>query len=314
MIFSLVIYKSIDKELQRIQHFQQSRQERLESFHFPPQGTPIPRFDPKEISDSRDRLIINLILINLGILVLSGIAGYFLAGRTLKPIKIMLDEQNRFITDASHELKTPLTALRTEIEVYFLNKNRVLKDADSIIKSNLEEAINLQRLSESLIRLTKFENTNKTLLTQLSLLSTIEDALKKVIPFAKKKNIVVDNKVGEEKIWGEKQSLTELFVILIDNAIKYSPEKTKIIIDSIRADNHVSIKIKDQGIGIGEKEIPHIFDRFFRADKSRTRNEASGHGLGLSIAKKIVEAHKGIISVESKVGKGAIFSVQLPIS
>jgi signal transduction histidine kinase len=104
-----------------------------------------------------------------------------------------------------------------------------------------------------------------------------------------------------------------LFTILLDNAIKYSPANTTITLISKKRDNGIIIEVSDQGIGIEEKDISRIFERFYRADKSRTKTDVSGYGLGLSIAKQIVEDHNGIILVKSTVGRGTTFFVSLPL-
>lgn len=145
-----------------------------------------------------------------------------------------------------------------------------------------------------------------------SLLEVIETALRRIVPLARKRQIAINNQVDDIILAGETLSLTELFIILLDNAIKYSDSNSEVTLMSRKADHHVEVVVKDTGSGIDEKDIPHIFDRFYRVDKSRSKTP--GYGLGLSIAKKIVEAHKGTISVESKTNKGTKFIIKLPIS
>lgn len=99
----------------------------------------------------------------------------------------------------------------------------------------------------------------------------------------------------------------------MDNAIKYSPKGKKITLTSKRSDRSITFEIKDEGYGIAKEDIPHLFDRFYRADKSRTKSEASGYGLGLAIAKEIVEKHHGTISVDSKLGQGTSVTIRLPV-
>lgn len=136
---------------------------------------------------------------------------------------------------------------------------------------------------------------------------------------AKAKKIKIANRVGSQKISGAAESLEELFIILLDNAIKYSPDKSTVELTSLARRKKVLIEVSDQGMGISKKDIPHLFDRFYRADLSRSKNkkgqlaQAGGYGLGLSIAKQIVQKHKGEISVESKIGKGSTFKVTFPI-
>lgn len=321
IIFSVFIFKAWTIEIDRFERAQRFFIERrLQEGSLPvppPDGRRAFLFNgdqmnPELIAETKQRILLMLIAANAGILVITGGLGYFLAGRTLKPIREMIDEQNRFITDASHELKTPLTALRSEFEVAILDENKLqLKEAKHLIKSGVEEIVNLQVLAENLIELTQQQKKIGSLKTEdASLLEVIEAALKRVVPLARKRQIAINNQVDDFVLEGETQSLTELFVILLDNAIKYSAEHTEIILTSKRTDHHIQIEVIDKGMGIDEKDIPHVFDRFYRADKSRSKTP--GYGLGLSIAKKIIETHKGSISVESKINKGTKFIVKLP--
>jgi signal transduction histidine kinase len=265
------------------------------------------------LEDFKTGLRFALVIINGFIFVSAWGAGYFLAGRTLRPIKEMLEEQNRFITDASHELKTPLTALRSEFEVALLDEKKLqLKEAKQLIKSGLEEIVSLQGLAESLLALTQQQKrTGELKIESVSLLEVVEAALKKVIPLAKQKHIIIHNTVDDYLLAGEMQGLTELFVILLDNAIKYSSEASEVAITSKKIDHHIQIAVIDKGIGIGEKDLPHIFDRFYRADTSRS--QIPGYGLGLSIAKQIVELHKGTITALHTPERGTTFLVRLPL-
>ncbi len=269
----------------------------------------------------RQRILITLVLINLGILVIAGAAGYFLAGMTLRPIKAMVDEQNRFITDASHELRTPLTALKSETEVYLRSKQQSIAESNKLLISNLEEVNNLQALSDNLIQLAQYQKPNgKIALSPVSLEEIIQVTEKKLHSAIKQKAITIETKIANYFVKGDKESLTQLFGILLDNAIKYSPEKSVINIKTEKTDHSVLVHVTDQGIGIEKKDIPHIFNRFYRADSSRTKQNAPGYGLGLSIAKKIADSHRGTISVKSEPGKslpagrqGTTFTVQLPM-
>lgn len=315
IIFSVVIYRGSTAEIERSLRNQQFRiyRQQHQDVLFPLDFRPSP--DEQVINEASERMKLALALINLGIFVIAGGAGYLLAGRTLKPIQEVLDEQNRFIADASHELRTPITALKSEIEVYMRGKKHDIKEADSVLNSNLEEVNNLQILSDNLIQLAQYQQPNKISdFKKLSLQEIINSSLKKLNSLIQQKNISVANKIKDFEILGHKDNLVELFTILIDNAIKYSPEKSKITIFSKKIDHMISINISDEGIGISTKDTPHIFDRFYRADISRSKQKISGYGLGLSIAKKIVDNHNGTISVNSEEGKGTTFTVKLPSS
>lgn len=320
IIFSIVIYRVLTIEIDRFERAQKFFIERI----FQEGDLPSPShgrrllfnngepLNPELIAETKQRILLMLLAANTGILVITGGLGYLLAGKTLKPIKEIMNEQNRFITDASHELKTPLTALRSEFEVAILDEKKLqLKEAKHLIKSGFEEIVTLQGLAENLLELTQQQKKRGLIKTEeVSILEAIEAALKKVIPLAKQKQITINNEVSDYILEGEQQGLSELFVILLDNAIKFSPERSEVALTSIKTDHHIQIEVSDKGMGIDKKDLPYIFDRFWRADKSRSKTQ--GYGLGLSIAKQIVESHKGEISVKSEVGKGSEFIVQIP--
>lgn len=266
-----------------------------------------------EIESSNNNLKTNLIYYNLLILILSSAGSYLLAKRTIRPIEDMVESQHRFTADASHELKTPLTAMKTEIEVSLRDKKLDLKGSKEILGSNLEEISKLELLSSALLNLAKYQNETHKEYKRIILNDVLAEAHNKTASLSEKKNIQVNlsSLGGEINILGDKTSLVELFVILLDNAIKYSPKKSDIDISTYLKDSKPVVSIKDAGYGIKASDIPHIFDRFYRADYSRNKERASGYGLGLSIAKRIVDLHQGQISVKSEVGSGSEFIVKL---
>lgn len=291
--FSMVIFRVLTSELDRFERIERVRMER----RFP------------IIDEIKHRLIMRLITINIFIFAGSALAGYFLAGRTLKPIADMVDEQNRFITDASHELRTPLTTLKSEIEVNLRDRKLSLTQAKSLLKSNLEEVNNLQTLSDNLIKLT---GNNTIDMGRIQLTGIIKEAIRRVSAAAKTKHITITNDMPNLTLTANGLLVTELFIILLDNAIKYSARGKNIRIAGGKSDGRVSIRVTDQGYGIRKEDIPHLFDRFWRADKSRTKNAVPGYGLGLAIGKQIVDRHHGTITVESTEDKGSVFTVTLP--
>ncbi len=313
LAFSMVIYRGLTLELDRIERGQRLReQQSYQNIPRPP--APSFRLDPEVLEESRQRIRLTLLAINLAILGLSGVAGYFLAGRTLKPIKNMVDEQNRFIADSSHELRTPLTALKTATEVGLRDKNMTFKEAKTLLKDNLDEINSLQSLSDELLTLTRFDKgSGNVSLSRVKLSEILEEARKKIFPLAQAKNIKLKINNVNYSLRAERSSLAELFVILLDNAIKYSPKGKIVEISAEKTDGKLVIKVTDEGVGIAEKDLSHIFDRFYRVDKARTKGFPDGFGLGLAIAKNIVEKHKGNISVKSAPGKGSCFTVSFPV-
>lgn len=310
ILFSIVIYTGINAELQRIERMQLRFQEDLDEGFIPPPNVRIARTlraDPAVIKAARARLLTILGLINIAILGFSGGAGYFLAGRTLKPIKEMVEEQKRFITDSSHELRTPLTSLRTEIEVALRNNKLSLSDTKNLLASNLEEVLSLQLLTDNLLELAHNGSPIKKDESIVLVSKIAKASIRKVESMALKKKIKIINKVTDCEIRGVEERLIECFVILLDNAIKYSPEESEINISCKSTKESVIVTIQDKGIGISKQNLPKIFDRFFRADASRSKNE--GYGLGLSIAKSILDAHGAIATVNSTLGKGTTFKL-----
>ena len=315
--FSVVIYRVLTSELDRFSHLQRIRIE--QGFTRVP-VPPLPSrvfaiaFAPELLTEVKHRLLTRLLFINAGILLVSGATGYFFAGRTLRPIQDMVDEQNQFISDASHELRTPLTSLKSAFEVHLRDKFFSVKDARRLIRESINEVNKLQSLSDGLLQLAQYHIPHRHAQSKkVAISDAIELAIKKVEPLADKKKIVVEQHFVESTVRGNKLELVDLFVILLDNAIKYSPLAKKIEIDIKQEDTALAVTVKDHGIGIGKSDLPHIFDRFYRADSARSYGESHGYGLGLSIAKRIVEAHQGTIQVRSTLGKGTTMIVTLPL-
>jgi signal transduction histidine kinase len=140
----------------------------------------------------------------------------------------------------------------------------------------------------------------------------INEAAERYAALIGQRNINLEIKSGHETIAGDRDSLVELIAILLDNAIKYSPDGTTITLASAASGQNIHLTVSDQGAGINASDLPHIFHRFYRSDRSRSRKSVGGYGLGLSIARRIVDLHNGTISVESKVGEGTTFSIKLP--
>lgn len=312
VMFSIAIYHVLTQEIERFERASRFRIEhRLEPNRR--MTTPLP-VSQELIEEAKNRILLMLALINAGILITAGGLGYILAGRTLSPIQTMVEEQHRFVSDASHELRTPLTSLKSAFEVYLRAKETTPQEAKVLVKESLQEVDKLQSLSESLLRIAQYQKPNRNLpVTSLSITEIIDNATHHIIPLAKKKHIVVIKNIHEARVQGNKDSLTSLVIILLDNAIKYSSDKSTVTVTCNRTDESLELSVIDKGIGISEKDIPHVFDRFYRTDGARSKIGAGGYGLGLSIAKQIVEIHHGDISIRSREHKGTIVVVQLPI-
>jgi signal transduction histidine kinase len=142
----------------------------------------------------------------------------------------------------------------------------------------------------------------------------LKEAIARAHKVAELKKITIQNKAEDLQVVGNQDSLVQLFAILLDNAIKYSPAESVITLSTNAKGGNALISVADKGHGIKAEDLPHIFDRLYRADQSRTKQKVEGYGLGLSIAKKIVELHKGAIDVSTKVDHGSTFTVRIPLA
>lgn len=266
----------------------------------------------KQYAVSQQRLVGQLALLNVGVLVIGAAASYWLARRTMRPIEESLEAQNRFTADASHELRTPLAAMKTEIEVSLRDPNLSKEEMRELLQSNLEEIDRLSELAQGLLTLAR--QTDKPELVALPVKPVIIEAIKRYKPLADAKHIEIKKEFNEIKVMADKKNLALLIGILLDNAIKYSPETTSITIRTERKDGHGLITVTDQGPGISAEDLPHIFERFFRADNSRTKEQVAGNGLGLSIAQKTAAVLGGNITAKSEQGQGSSFIIRLPIA
>lgn len=310
ILFSVAIYYILSNQINN-DYMRVSRRYEEGRLLLPEELRP-PTIDPNVFDATKDQIKLSLLYINLIILLGSATASYFLAGRTLEPISLMVDEQNRFVADASHELRTPLTALRTTIEVTLRDKNLNLEEAKKIMGSNLQDVDDLQTLSNSLLLLAQTGNSqNELVIQELSLKNLGEASVSKLAVLAKDKNVEIHSDIKDATFKGDNDKLTRLLIILLENAIKYSPQNSQVDLVAFKDQTGVHLIVKDDGVGIAKDDQPHIFDRFYRADKSRS--QTSGHGLGLAIAKKIIDLHNGSIGVTSKPDAGSSFNVWLPL-
>ncbi len=254
-----------------------------------------------------------LLYINLIILIGGGFASYYLARRTLQPIEESHQALERFTADASHELRTPLSAMRTETEVTLMNPNLSLSTAKHQLRSNLEEIQNLTALTDGLLKLARHDADGfKNEVVPIK--SLVDQSVEQVKSLVEQKQIEIQiNPEAELKVRGDNDALAEVLVILLDNAIKYSAPKSHIRIESRTHQKQAEIDVIDEGIGITPADQKRIFERFYRADAARSKNQATGYGLGLAIAKDIVTLQGGSIGVESKPAKGSTFRISLPL-
>jgi heavy metal sensor kinase len=219
---------------------------------------------------------------------------------------------NQFSIDVSHELKTPLTILKGETEVV-LRKDRDNEEYKNLLQSNLEEIDRMARIIDDLLLLSKADTKDMKLnIENISLRDLVADVCMNMKIFANNKEMtLIVDELADVRLIGDELKLRRMLWNIIENGIKYTPKGGVVNVSSYTSNGYVCINVKDNGMGISEDDIKYIFDRFYRADRSRKRE--SGSGLGLSISKWIAEAHKGAIEVVSQPSKGSQFLIKLPI-
>ncbi|HEU4830716.1 MAG TPA: ATP-binding protein [Candidatus Saccharimonadales bacterium] len=253
------------------------------------------------------RLSIELLYVNIAVLVLGGLGSYMLARKNLKPIEKAHEVQSRFTSDASHELRTPLAVMKTEIEVALQDKKTSVKELKSVLSSNLEEVDNLARLAEMLLTLSRFDH-EKIKYSAVNLTKAARDVLKDFKLPSQRLTLLPSR---QQVIRANDTAIHELIKILVDNALQYSPRDSQVTIAISQDGSFAKCDVTNTGPGISEAKLPHIFERFYRADSSRTSGEHKGYGLGLALAKQIVELHNGELSATSTPGHETTFSFSI---
>jgi signal transduction histidine kinase len=247
-------------------------------------------------------------------LVLSLGGGYMVSGRALRPIRSAMDSQRAFIADASHELRTPLSVVRANAELLKRHAAEPVSTNSQAVDHIIEESDRLGRLVGQMLTLARVDAGQAPLsLAELSLDELADDVTGKMRLLAEERGVRLATDVDRPvRLRGDADRLRELMVILTDNAIKYTEAGGEARLQVRRSSNgKITLKVSDTGTGIAAEALPHVFDRFYRVDKARSR-EAGGTGLGLPIARWIAEAHGGSIRVESSPGVGSAFTVELP--
>lgn len=254
--------------------------------------------------ETRGSVIVSLAALN-GVMLLVGYwLSLLLARRTLAPIERAMQAQVQFVSDASHELRTPLTALMTTNEVALRKKTLDEKKVRVVFQRNIDEVEKLRELTDNLLQLTQVDN-QQIEKQAIDMAKLVRDTVDRYQSVADKKQVALDMQVPSVTHVVTVAAATQILGTLIDNAIKYSPPGSTVV---IRLDGQ-TLSVVDQGIGIAKQDQAKIFDRFYRSDEARTRGHSSGYGLGLAIAKAVADKNGYQLSVKSELGQGSIFSL-----
>jgi two-component system sensor histidine kinase CiaH len=261
-----------------------------------------------------DQLRDTLIVLNLCLLIVIPIASWFLAKKTLAPVQEAHERQKQFVSDASHEMRTPLAIITGEIDVT-LNKKRSVHEYQETLVSTREETKRLSTLVENLLFLAKDDQQANTFQLQpVDITDVINDVKQSLQAKSSKKQLSVTLTVSDTMespiVEGHPVLLRQLFYNVIDNAITYTPSQGKISIALSEFKKTIAIFITDTGIGIAKEDIAKLTRRFYRVDPSRS--QIKGYGLGLAIAKAVINRHKGRLLIVSEKNKGSTFTIILP--
>ena len=260
---------------------------------------------------TRMTIIYSLVGFNLGILVIGIFVSRSLAKLTLAPIERAMMKQTQFIFDASHELKTPLTAMLVRNEVALRKKSLPEEKAREVIEKNIEEILKMKELTASMLDVAR-ENGEPEKSTEISVPEFLTGLQEKLTPVAKGQGVKIETEMNLGKNLRAsvaKNTLEQILTIFADNAMKYSGEKI-IYLRAGRRGKNVAFSVKDNGAGVKKEDQKRIFERFYQVDAARTRTEdKTSHGLGLAIAKNLAERQGYKIVLRSSEGRGAEFEV-----
>jgi len=279
-----------------------------------PEGTRIAFADMSRELDMLTKMLVGSLLIGLGGLTAFFLISLFLSEWALRPVEKAWESQQQFVANASHELKTPLTVILANIGILLAHRQDTIEAQVKWVENTRTEADRMKKLVDDLLFLAKADAAHVPVLqTSLNFSDTVWGCLLPFEPLAYEKGVAIHSEIDPEiSLTGNEGQLKQLVVILLDNACKYAGENGRVQVSLKRVKDEICLAVNNTGSPIPAESLKQIFDRFYRVDSSRYRQEG-GYGLGLSIAKTIVEKHQGKIRVESNAEAGTTFTVGFPI-
>jgi signal transduction histidine kinase len=231
----------------------------------------------------------------------------------MAPIKKSWQRQQDFVADASHELRTPLTVVQVNLELVKGNPDETVASQSKWLDYSLIETERMSKLVGDLLFLARADSQQQTLeMKQFSLDTAMSGVIDSFRTLAETSGILLETSLDSDvTYWGDEFRIKQLLVILLDNALKYTPSGGKVTIGLQKIDSSAEITVSDNGEGIEAEHLSKIFERFYRVDKARS-HQKEGTGLGLAIADWIIKSHRGQVEVSSSPGKGTSFVIRLP--
>lgn len=291
--------------------------QRFRRFEISPNMIVTENFIPPRQQDVLNDLVFSLYIVNGLLLVIAAAASYWLAGLTLEPIQRAYDDQRRFLGDASHELRTPLAVLRIDIENR-LDDSATGDDERRRLTSNLEEVDRMGRLVNDLLKLSRLDEeraTERPPSSHVDLRNAVGSSVGRLQPLADERGVALDWTADDSGmvVLADEELLAQAIDNVIKNAIVYNKPQGAVVISAEKDGASAVVKVTDTGVGISEEDRPKVFDRFYRADGSRTR-ATGGSGLGLSIVSAAMDKLGGAVELESELGKGTTVTLKLPLA
>lgn len=301
-VFSLILYANLDKHLRRDFGNRQAHS--------------ISGGEENPIEDALERLETSIITADIVVLVIAGGLSYALAGYTLKPIRQALNAQARFSAEASHELRTPLSVMRTDIEVLFKSNQVLSQEVKSVLKSNLEEIQTMSVMTEQLLALSRGKNYKIEHWKRLNIKELAANLVTKLSGIASNKKISLSLVTSADAfVFGSEHDLERMLNNIIINALSYTKEDGTITVEVSSYNKLAELSVVDTGLGIPTKDLPHVFEAFYKTDTPRSLvDNHQGVGLGLAIVKEIIEQHHGSVEIKSIENKGTTVIIRLPLA
>lgn len=268
----------------------------------------------QDLDSHAQHLLSELVYFNIAVIAGSSLLSYLLARRTLKPIEAAHQAQVRFTAEASHELRTPLAAMRADSEVALMEKgnNTRLRHA---LQDNVRDIQKLEDLSSHLLDISRYKTTLPNSRQPLDLDNIVSEVLKQLNRAISGKQLEMRLDIQPVQIIGDHRAIQQLITLVLDNAVKYSRQNGVITTSLKLEDSTAVLIIKDEGIGIPQADLSHIFEPFYRSKNvTADKQNIAGHGLGLSLAREIVKTHKGTLQILSKGHKGTEAVIKLPVN
>ncbi len=268
----------------------------------------------KPISDQMrvlNQFVSGLLLIGSISILGLGFGSWWMAGRSLRSTQNAWDKQQAFVANASHELRAPLTLLRASAEVAQRSTQPNPKQV-ALMNNIVEEVDHMSQLVDELLLLSRLDAKQLKLEKQtIDVTALVAEIQRQFEPLTNARQVSFLNQAAVGTVLADLTRLRQVLIILLDNALRHTPSGGVITVQSIVEGRNLRIVVKDNGEGIAQEHLPHVFDRFYQADSNRNKDQ-NGTGLGLSIAKSLIEFQDGHIDIDSQPGKGTSISVTLP--